>query len=53
MAALQVFLSQRLSRIEEPERIEVRASLPKTQVGKLSKKDLLAQEHALISAITQ
>ena len=53
VAALQLFLSQRLSRFEEPERIEVRASLPKTQVGKLSKKDLLAQEHALISAITQ
>jgi long-chain acyl-CoA synthetase len=51
--ALRAFLSQRLSRVEQPERIEVRASLPKTQVGKLSKMDLLAQEHELISAVTQ
>lgn len=51
--ALRAFLSQRLSRFEKPERIEVRASLPKTQVGKLSKKDLIAQEQALISAGTR
>ena len=53
VAALQAFLSQRLSKIEEPDRIEVRDSLPKTQVGKLSKRDLLAQEQALISAGAQ
>lgn len=51
--ALQAFVSQRLSLFEKPERIEVRASLPKTQVGKLSKKDLIAQEQALIDAETR
>ena len=53
VAALRAFLSQRLNKIEEPDRIEVRASLPKTQVGKLSKKDLIAQEQALITAGAQ
>jgi long-chain acyl-CoA synthetase len=46
---LREFLSHELSKIEEPDRIEVRASLPKTPVGKLSKKDLLAQERDLIA----
>ncbi|MXO58455.1 AMP-binding protein [Altererythrobacter salegens] len=45
---LQAFLAKRLNKIEEPDRIEVRDHLPKTQVGKLSKKDLIAQEHDLI-----
>ena len=45
---LREFLAGRLSKIEEPDRIEVRPSLPKTQIGKLSKKDLIAQEHDLI-----
>ena len=47
---LREFLSHELSKIEEPDRIEVRASLPKTLVGKLSKKDLLAQERDLIAS---
>jgi long-chain acyl-CoA synthetase len=46
---LREFLSRELSKIEEPDRIEVRPSLPKTPVGKLSKKDLLAQERDLIA----
>lgn len=49
VAELQTFLSQRLNKIEEPDRIEVRESLPKTQIGKLSKKDLIAQEKDLIA----
>ncbi|WP_305098357.1 long-chain-fatty-acid--CoA ligase [Croceibacterium aestuarii] len=48
MADFKAFLGKRLSKIEEPDRIEVRPSLPKTQIGKLSKKDLVAQEHDLI-----
>ena len=46
---LREFLSHELSKIEQPDRIEVRPSLPKTPVGKLSKKDLLAQERDLIA----
>ena len=53
VAELREFLSQRLNKIEEPDRIEVRASLPKTPVGKLSKKDLLAQERDLIAGGAQ
>lgn len=53
VAALQAFLGQKLNKIEEPDRIEVRPSLPKTQVGKLSKKDLIAQEKALIEGAGQ
>jgi long-chain acyl-CoA synthetase len=49
VAELQAFLSERLNKIEEPDRIEVRPELPKTPVGKLSKKDLVAQEQALIA----
>ncbi len=45
---LAAFLSQHLNKIEEPDRIEVRDALPKTMVGKLSKKDLVEQEKKLI-----
>jgi len=38
------FLGQRLGRHEMPAALEFRASLPKTAVGKLSKKDLIAEE---------
>lgn len=40
------FLSGRLNKIEMPSSIEFRTSLPKTLVGKLSKKDLAAEEAA-------
>lgn len=50
---LQAHLAKHLSKIEEPDRIEVRASLPKTPVGKLSKKDLLVQEAALIEGASR
>lgn len=40
------FLRERLNKIEMPAMIEFRASLPKTLVGKLSKKELVAEEEA-------
>lgn len=42
--ALRTFLADRLSKIELPREIEIRTSLPKTAVGKLSKKELVAEE---------
>ena len=39
-------LEPKLSRIELPEAIEIRAALPKTMIGKLSKKELVAEEAA-------
>ena len=50
---LQAHLAKHLSKIEQPDRIEVRDSLPKTQVGKLSKKDLVEQEAELIAGAAQ
>jgi long-chain acyl-CoA synthetase len=41
---LRQFLAGYLSRIELPKLIEFRTSLPKTLVGKLSKKELIAEE---------
>jgi long-chain acyl-CoA synthetase len=43
-AELLNFLSDRLSPVERPKHIEFRDSLPKTAVGKLSKKELVAEE---------
>jgi len=43
---LMAFLKPRLAKTEMPEQIEFRASLPKTAVGKLSKKELKAEELA-------
>jgi long-chain acyl-CoA synthetase len=43
-ADLLEFLEDRLSPIEMPREIEFRAELPKTMVGKLSKKELVAEE---------
>lgn len=44
-ADLKAFLKDKISPIEMPRRIEFRDQpLPKTMIGKLSKKDLLAQE---------
>ncbi len=42
--ALRTFLTEHLSPIEMPKQIEFRDSLPKTLVGKLSKKELVAEE---------
>jgi len=43
---LHKFLSTQISPIERPRQIEFRTSLPKTLVGKLSKKELVAEELA-------
>jgi long-chain acyl-CoA synthetase len=45
-AELTRFLADKLSTIEMPKEIEFRDSLPKTLIGKLSKKDLIEQEAA-------
>ena len=37
-------LEQKISKIEMPAQIEFRDSLPKTMIGKLSKKELVAEE---------
>jgi long-chain acyl-CoA synthetase len=42
--ALCEFLKTRLSKIEIPKQIEIRDSLPKTLIGKLSKKELIEEE---------
>jgi long-chain acyl-CoA synthetase len=41
---LKSFLADKLAKYEMPTEMEIRASLPKTPVGKLSKKELLAEE---------
>jgi len=38
------FLADKLSVIERPSMIEFRAELPKTMIGKLSKKELVEEE---------
>jgi len=43
---LKRFLADKLGRHEMPAEMELRASLPKTPVGKLSKKELVAEERA-------
>ena len=43
---LHLFLKDYLSPIEMPKQIEFRTQLPKTLVGKLSKKELVAEERA-------
>jgi long-chain acyl-CoA synthetase len=45
-ADLRTFLNEEVSRIEMPKSIEIRSSLPKTMVGKLSKKELVEEERA-------
>ena len=43
-AELKAFLADRLGRHESPKHVEFRDVLPKTMIGKLSKKELLAEE---------
>ena len=45
-ADLLAFLEQYLSPIEVPKQVEFRDSLPRTLIGKLSKKELVAEERA-------
>ncbi|KKC26298.1 long-chain-fatty-acid--CoA ligase [Sphingomonas sp. SRS2] len=44
------FLTTRISKIEMPREVEIRESLPKTLIGKLSKKELVAEEAAKAKA---
>jgi len=48
--SLLEFLGERLNKIERPREIEIRESLPKTLIGKLSKKELVAEEAAKAAA---
>ena len=41
---MKSFLEDKLSKIEMPSEIEFRLELPKTIIGKLSKKELVAEE---------
>jgi long-chain acyl-CoA synthetase len=43
---LKAFLADKLAKYEMPVEMEIRANLPKTPVGKLSKKELVAEELA-------
>jgi len=43
---LKAFLGDKLAKYELPTEMEIRGSLPKTPVGKLSKKELVAEEMA-------
>ena len=47
---LKGFLSSRISKIKMPREIEFRDELPKTMVGKLSKKELIEEENAVSTA---
>jgi long-chain acyl-CoA synthetase len=49
---LSAFLKDKLSAIELPKQIEFRDELPKTLIGKLSKKELVAEEAAKRNAST-
>jgi long-chain acyl-CoA synthetase len=44
------FLVDKLSPIERPRHVEFRDELPKTMIGKLSKKELVAEERARAAA---
>jgi long-chain acyl-CoA synthetase len=44
--ALRDFLSDKIGRHEVPAALEIRAALPRTGVGKLSKKELIEEERA-------
>jgi long-chain acyl-CoA synthetase len=48
--SLRDFLSGYVSKIELPRVVEIRDSLPKTMIGKLSKKELVAEEAARAEA---
>ncbi|HUS95835.1 MAG TPA: long-chain fatty acid--CoA ligase, partial [Hyphomicrobiaceae bacterium] len=52
IAELMQHLEVKLSKIELPAEIEFRNELPKTMIGKLSKKELKAEEEARQSKTT-
>ena len=41
---IKAFLADHLNKIEMPREIEIRDDLPRTMIGKLSKKELVAEE---------
>ena len=45
-AELRAFLKDKLAPFQMPRKIEFRETLPKTLIGKISKKDLIARETA-------
>jgi long-chain acyl-CoA synthetase len=47
---IAAFLAEHLNKIEIPRQVEIREALPKTLVGKLSKKELVAEEAAKADA---
>jgi len=49
-ADLKIYLAEQLSKLEMPSQFEFRAELPRTAVGKLSKKALVDEEKAKASA---
>lgn len=53
LEALREFLADKIGRHELPAALEFRESLPKTAVGKLSKKELVAEEAARRSAASE
>jgi long-chain acyl-CoA synthetase len=50
--ALRDFLADKVGRHEMPAALEIRGALPRTGVGKLSKKELIEEERARISPST-
>jgi long-chain acyl-CoA synthetase len=53
LEALKAFLADRVGRHEMPVAFEVRAELPKTNVGKLSRKELVDEEQARHAAVPE
>jgi long-chain acyl-CoA synthetase len=47
---IKTFLTEHLNKIEMPKEVEIRESMPKTMFGKLSKKELVAEEAAKAAA---
>jgi long-chain acyl-CoA synthetase len=47
---LREFMKDYVSKIELPREVEIRETLPKTMIGKLSKKELVAEEEAKLRA---
>ncbi|WP_034998570.1 long-chain-fatty-acid--CoA ligase [Beijerinckia mobilis] len=50
---IKTFLEEQISRIEMPKIIEIRDHLPKTMIGKLSKKELIEEERIKMSVPAQ
>lgn len=48
---LREFLKDKMSKIELPREVEIRETLPKTLIGKLSKKELVQEEEAKAAAL--